>query len=58
MNCTSEYPPKYEDINLGFIPIMKQKFTKAYVGHSDHIKLSNIPRAVALGAKLIESMSL
>ena len=55
MNCTSEYPPKYEDINLGFIPIMKQKFTKAYVGHSDHTSsLVTSLGAVALGAKLIE----
>ena len=23
MNCTSEYPPIFKDINLGFIPIMK-----------------------------------
>lgn len=55
MNCTSEYPPKYEDINLGFIPIMKQKFTKAHVGHSDHTSsLVTSLGAVALGAKLIE----
>ena len=55
MNCTSEYPPKYEDINLGFIPIMQQKFTKAYVGHSDHTStLVTSLGAVALGAKLIE----
>ena len=55
MNCTSEYPPKYEDINLGFIPIMKKKFSKAYIGHSDHTSsLVTSIGAVALGAKLIE----
>ena len=28
MNCTSEYPPIYKDINLGFIPIMKKNINK------------------------------
>ena len=55
MNCTSEYPPHYEDINLGFIPIMQKKFSKAYIGHSDHTSnLVTSLGAVALGAKLIE----
>lgn len=55
MNCTSEYPPKFKDINLGFIPIMKKKFSKAYIGHSDHTSsLVTSIGAVALGAKLIE----
>ena len=30
MNCTSEYPPKFKDINLGFIPIMKKIFKSLY----------------------------
>ena len=25
MNCTSEYPPILEDLNLGFIPIFTRK---------------------------------
>ena len=55
MNCTSEYPPQYDDINLGFIPIMRQKFPKAYVGHSDHTSgLVTSMGAIALGAKVIE----
>jgi sialic acid synthase SpsE len=35
-NCVSEYPPKYEDINLGVISEMKKRFPKAIIGHSDH----------------------
>tara|TARA_B100000029_G_scaffold315821_1_gene308220 strand:+ start:11999 stop:13006 length:1008 start_codon:yes stop_codon:yes gene_type:complete len=55
MNCTSEYPPKFEDINLGFIPIMKKKYKKFIIGHSDHTNsiYSSIV-AVAFGAKIIE----
>ena len=36
MNCTSEYPPKLEDININFINYMKKNFSKAVIGHSDH----------------------
>ncbi|OUU24037.1 MAG: CMP-N-acetylneuraminic acid synthetase [Candidatus Endolissoclinum sp. TMED37] len=35
-NCVSEYPPKYEDVNLGVILEMKKKFPNALIGHSDH----------------------
>ena len=28
MNCTSEYPPVLEDLNLGFIPILKKNTLK------------------------------
>jgi len=35
-NCVSEYPPKYEDVNLGVITEMKKRFSKAIIGHSDH----------------------
>jgi N-acetylneuraminate synthase len=54
MNCTSEYPPKYEDLNLGVI----QKLIDRYnipVGHSDHSPdIYSCFGAVSLGAKLIE----
>ena len=36
MNCTSEYPPKIEDINLGFIEYLKKKYNNFVIGHSDH----------------------
>lgn len=55
MNCTSEYPPIYEDINLGFITKMKKKYKEVIIGHSDHTNtLETSIAAVALGAKIIE----
>ena len=55
MNCTSEYPPKIEDINLKYISIMKKKFPKAIIGHSDHTNtISTSIAAAVMGAKLIE----
>lgn len=55
LNCTSEYPPVYEDINLGFIQVMLNNFEKAVIGHSDHTPdLFTSFGAVAKGAKIIE----
>ena len=55
MNCTSEYPPRYEDLNLGFIRILKKKYPKIIIGHSDHTNdISTSIGAVTLGAKIIE----
>jgi N-acetylneuraminate synthase len=54
-NCLSEYPPEYEDINLGVIKIMQECFPKAVIGHSDHTPdLYTCYAAVAMGAKIIE----
>jgi sialic acid synthase SpsE len=55
MNCISEYPPKYEDVNLNVLGKMYKKFPKAIIGHSDHTPdLYTCYAAVALGAKIIE----
>ena len=55
MNCTSEYPPKIEDINLGFIKYLKQKYKNFVIGHSDHTNsIYTSIGAVTLGAKIIE----
>lgn len=55
MNCVSEYPPVYEDINLGVIGEMVKRYPKAVIGHSDHTPdLYTCFAAVAMGAKLIE----
>src|SRR6185369_5970132 len=55
MNCVSEYPPKYEDINLKVIGKMIDRYPKAIIGHSDHTPdLFTCYAAVALGAKIIE----
>lgn len=54
MNCTSEYPPKYSDINLGVIKQLQDKFD-LIVGHSDHTPdIYTCFGAVAKGAKLLE----
>ena len=55
MNCISEYPPVYEDVNLNVIKDMQQRYEKAIIGHSDHCPdLYTSYAAVALGAKIIE----
>lgn len=55
MNCVSEYPPIYEDMNLGNISIMKEMFPNIIIGHSDHTPdLYTSFAAVAMGAKIIE----
>lgn len=54
MHCTSAYPPRYDQINLGFIPILKEKFG-VMVGHSDHTPdMWTALGAVVMGAKVIE----
>ncbi len=55
MNCISEYPPVYEDMNLGVIKILKSKFPDIMIGHSDHTPdLFTSYAAVAMGAQIIE----
>lgn len=55
MNCVSEYPPVYNDLNLGVIGEMTKRFPKALIGHSDHTPdLYTSFAAVALGARVLE----
>ena len=55
MNCVSEYPPSYDDINLKVICKMKEKYPHAVIGHSDHTPdIYTCFSAVTLGAKIIE----
>lgn len=55
LNCLSEYPPQYEDVNLGFLKTMQEEYPRAVIGHSDHTPdLFTCYAAVALGAKIIE----
>jgi N,N'-diacetyllegionaminate synthase len=55
LNCVSEYPPRYEDVNLGVIQQMIQRFPQAVIGHSDHTPdLFTCYSAVTLGACIIE----
>jgi N-acetylneuraminate synthase len=54
-NCTSAYPPRVGDINLGFIPVLAEKFPRAIIGHSDHTnQIYTSLGAVSLGARVIE----
>lgn len=54
-NCVSEYPPRYEDVNLGVIRVMREKFPDIVIGHSDHTPdLYTCFAAVAMGARIIE----
>ena len=54
-NCLSEYPPIYEDVNLGVLKEMETRFPEAVIGHSDHTPdLYTCYAAVALGACIIE----
>jgi sialic acid synthase SpsE len=54
MNCTSEYPPKYEDLNLGVIKSLQERYDIP-IGHSDHSPdIYSCFGAVTLGAKLLE----
>lgn len=55
MNCVSEYPPVYEDMNLGTIAVLQERYPDTVVGHSDHTPdLYTSFAAVALGAHAIE----
>lgn len=55
MNCISEYPVNYEDMNLNVISKMIEIYPKAIIGHSDHsAELFTSFSAMTLGAKVIE----
>jgi N,N'-diacetyllegionaminate synthase len=55
MNCVSEYPPVYEDMNLKVIGQMAERYPKSVIGHSDHAPdLYTCFAAVTLGAHIIE----
>ena len=54
LNCTSEYPPNYKDINLKLIPKLMERFG-IIVGHSDHTPDNyTCFGAVSCGAKIVE----
>ena len=53
-HCTSAYPPRYEEVNLRFIPVLAERYG-VLVGHSDHTPdLWTALGAVAVGAVLVE----
>ena len=54
LNCTSEYPPRFEDLNLRFINVLKNHPNRV-IGHSDHTQsISSSVSAVTLCARIVE----
>ncbi len=54
-NCLSEYPPVYEDVNLGVLEVMQERYPDVVIGHSDHTPdLFTCYAAVALGTSIVE----
>jgi sialic acid synthase SpsE len=55
MNCVSEYPPVYQDVNLKVIHALLDRYPDIVIGHSDHTPdLYTCYAAVALGARIVE----
>ena len=55
LNCLSEYPPKFHDMNLKFITQLVDEFPDIVIGHSDHTQTTfTSVLAVSLGAQIIE----
>ena len=55
LNCVSEYPPKFEDMQLKVIGDFINKFPDIIIGHSDHTQTEFTSIiAVSLGARIVE----
>jgi len=55
LNCLSEYPPIYTDLNLEYISRLLQLFPETTIGHSDHTDdIASSLVAIAKGARIIE----
>tara|TARA_R110002050_G_scaffold178088_2_gene311328 strand:+ start:13591 stop:14634 length:1044 start_codon:yes stop_codon:yes gene_type:complete len=55
LHCVSEYPTKYENVNLKTITYLKEHYGKYKIGYSDHtIGIATPIAAVAMGAEIIE----
>lgn len=55
LHCVSEYPTRYENVNLNTINYLKENYSKYVIGYSDHtIGIATPLAAVAMGAKVIE----
>lgn len=55
LQCTSMYPTPYEKVRLGALPALRERFSDAVIGLSDH-SLGNYTcfGATALGASILE----
>ncbi|WP_242083686.1 N-acetylneuraminate synthase family protein [Aestuariivivens sediminis] len=55
LHCVSEYPTRYENVNLNTITYLKKNYSECTIGYSDHtIGIATPLAAVALGAEIIE----
>lgn len=55
LHCLSEYPSRYENLNLRTISYLQKQYPPYEIGYSDHsIGIVMPVAAVAMGAKLIE----
>lgn len=55
MNCTSGYPPKLSEANLGFLSKMRERYPQAIIGNSDHFPNADVAKlSVAFGARFVE----
>jgi sialic acid synthase SpsE len=55
LNCLSEYPPKLDHMNLGFVKTLADQYPDLVIGHSDHTQtVFTSVIAAALGARIFE----
>ncbi|RKR10912.1 N-acetylneuraminate synthase [Flavobacterium sp. 90] len=55
LHCVSEYPTRYENVNLNTIKYLQKNYSDFVIGYSDHtIGISTPIAAVAMGSKIIE----
>lgn len=55
LHCVSEYPTRYENVNLNSIKYLQKHYSDYIIGYSDHtIGISTPIAAVAMGSAIIE----
>ncbi|NBR15125.1 MAG: shikimate dehydrogenase [Flavobacteriales bacterium] len=55
LHCVSEYPTRYENVNLKTITYLKTQYPQFKIGYSDHtIGISTPIAAIGMGAEIIE----
>ena len=55
LHCISEYPTKYENVNLKTISYLQKNYSQYTIGYSDHtIGIATPLAAIAMGAEIIE----
>jgi len=55
LHCVSEYPTKYENVNLNTIRYLQENYPDYIIGYSDHtIGIATPLAAVTMGSKIIE----